>query len=245
MAWYETWFANQWYADLYAHRDDTEAQQVVRLFHDRTGCQPTAGPVLDLACGAGRHAVHLQQCGWRVVGTDLSPMLLGIAQRRAAGTCNAVEFVRSDMRHLPFRACFAAVVQLFTAFGYFLTDDANECVIREVATVLLPGGWYLLDFLNPEHVRNSLVPESRQMVGSTEVIQQRVIMGDRVEKRIQLRIPGDTQEFRESVRLFSPVEMIAMFERAGLHVMHHIGDYTGGDWHDDSPRSIMIGRKGL
>ncbi len=43
------------------------------------------GRALDLACGAGRHALHLARLGWEVVAIDSSPNAIRILQSRAAG----------------------------------------------------------------------------------------------------------------------------------------------------------------
>ena len=68
MTWYREWFGEE-YLELYAHRDEEEARQQVRFF--RAQCGMLKGPVLDLACGKGRHVSELLAAGYRVVGCDL------------------------------------------------------------------------------------------------------------------------------------------------------------------------------
>jgi tellurite methyltransferase len=45
------------------------------------------GVALDLACGAGRHAVFLAQSGWQVIAVDSSTVAIETARSRA-GACN-------------------------------------------------------------------------------------------------------------------------------------------------------------
>ncbi len=59
---------------------------------------PTAGPVLDLACGSGRAAVWLAQRGYRVTGVDHLPEALDLARRLATSQGVAVELVTGDLR---------------------------------------------------------------------------------------------------------------------------------------------------
>jgi len=44
-----------------------------------------AGRALDLACGAGRNALHLARLGWSVTAVDRSAVAIGLLRERAAG----------------------------------------------------------------------------------------------------------------------------------------------------------------
>nr|MBA3346785.1 class I SAM-dependent methyltransferase [Gemmatimonadales bacterium] len=69
MEWFEEWFGEE-YLQLYPHRDDAEAERVVALIAGVVGLRPGCR-VLDVACGAGRHARALRRAGARCVGLDL------------------------------------------------------------------------------------------------------------------------------------------------------------------------------
>ena len=83
------------------------------------------GPVLDLACGFGRHARLLARRR-PVVALDLNLGYLREARRSLRGaTAARMAPVRADMRALPFAdARFSAVLFLFNSFGYFEADGA-------------------------------------------------------------------------------------------------------------------------
>ena len=56
-------------------------------YHDWADCEKRAikharGRVLDIGCGAGRHAVYLQERGHHVLGIDVSPLALKVAKLR-------------------------------------------------------------------------------------------------------------------------------------------------------------------
>ena len=73
MTWFHEWFGAE-YLELYSHRDDDEAKQQVAFFREH--CGSVHGPLLDLACGKGRHIAELRAEGYRAAGCDLSFVLL-------------------------------------------------------------------------------------------------------------------------------------------------------------------------
>lgn len=242
MSWYQRWFADELYMELYAHRDAGEARQAIDLFERVTG--PVHGRrCLDLACGTGRHAFELARRGATVLAADLSPTLLAAARRKTQRYAGRLQLLRADMRRLPaVPASLDAVLQLFTAFGYFRDDAENAHVIGEVRQSLRDGGRYLLDYLNAPQVRASLVPESTQTVNGVEVRQQRSLTETRVEKRIHIRHGGSTRVFEESVRLFTLDDFRRMFRENGFALEHVAGDYDGAAFDEASPRCLMFAR---
>jgi len=193
--------------------------------------------VLDVACGAGRHAAALAAAGARPVGIDLSPALLRHA--RGAG----VPLVRGDMRRLPVRAgSVDLAVNLFTSFGYFERDDEHAAVLRGIAATLKPGGWFVMDFLNADTVRTTLVPVETQVLGGAPVrVTRELVDGERfVRKTIET---ADGRRFAERVRLFTPGDLEAMMGAAGLDVQGRYGDYDGGPLRPGAPRSLFTARR--
>ena len=58
---------------------------------------PPAGRALDLAGGAGRHAIWLAERGWATTMVDTSEVAIGIAEERAASANVGVSFVHADL----------------------------------------------------------------------------------------------------------------------------------------------------
>ena len=58
---------------------------------------PQGGKALDLAGGAGRHAIWLAERGWETTMVDTSEVAIGIAEERAAVATAAVSFVHADL----------------------------------------------------------------------------------------------------------------------------------------------------
>jgi SAM-dependent methyltransferase len=236
--WFEQWFGEE-YLRLYPHRDDDEARQLATLIERHApyeGCR-----VLDLACGAGRHAVNFAERGARVVGFDLSMPLLSRARHRMDPP---LDLVRGDMRLLPFRdGAFDMVVNLFTSFGYFSDDAQHREVLEGVAATLEVGGVFVLDYLNADSVRDSLVPHEERRVGNQRVAIERGISTDGRFVTKEIHLVDDGRSFAERVRLFSPDELADMISGAGLSLRERLGDYGGGALAPQAPRAIFIAER--
>ncbi|MGD8868672.1 MAG: class I SAM-dependent methyltransferase, partial [Gemmatimonadales bacterium] len=89
--WYRKWFGEEYLA-LYPHRDAEEARQAVDLVIRSLG--HIEGPLLDLACGAGRHMREFARRGIAPVGLDLSITLL----REGKAADRGLMLSQGDMR---------------------------------------------------------------------------------------------------------------------------------------------------
>jgi SAM-dependent methyltransferase len=237
--WFEDWFGKE-YLELYPHRDDEEAEEAVALI--ARSCHVAAGaPVLDLACGAGRHVEHLREHGYRAFGLDLSLDLLRVARG------DGLPVVRGDMRVLPFRdGCLAMVTSFFTSFGYLPEEAEDVRVLAEIRRVLAPGGLFAVDFLNADRVRARLRDRDEVEIGRRRVVQTRELVeeGRVVQKRIEIYDHGRRapRVFFERVRLYAPEELLAMMDASGIAPFAAFGDYSGGPVTTSCPRVILIGR---
>jgi SAM-dependent methyltransferase len=153
--WFATWFDSPHYHRLYAHRDEREAAGFIDRLIDRLQPAPGAA-VLDLGCGAGRHARRLAARGFDVTGIDLSAESIREGERSRTGN---LRFHRQDIRTAFGDARFDCVFSLFTSFGYF-DDPADDLkVVRNIARALKPGGILVLDYLNVGYAEARLQPD--------------------------------------------------------------------------------------
>jgi len=101
--------------------------------------------VLDLACGTGRHALHLSKEGARVTGVDFSRGMLQRAETAHGG--RSVRWVEHDLHEpLPFDD------DAFDAAVHALALDhlkGPTALLRELARVLRPGGRAAVTIMHP------------------------------------------------------------------------------------------------
>jgi SAM-dependent methyltransferase len=241
--WWESFFGDD-YLLIAQEAPPEQAVQMVDFVVDRLALGPETR-ILDLGCGYGRHTLELARRGIPVVGLDYSEPSLALARANAEAEGLEVELVQGDMGKLPFPdERFDAVVNLFTAFGYFEDEADDERVLREVARVIVPGGRLLLDTISPP----GLLPRYRER--SWEELPDGILflqehrydaVRGRNEARWTLIHPGGERKVLEhSVRLYTLPELIAMFDRAGLVFSAAFGDFEGADYDRVSLRLIVV-----
>ena len=235
MAWFQEWFGEE-YLELYSHRDEHEARQQVAFFKGQ--CGAIRGPILDLACGTGRHLTELAMEGFHAVGCDLSFILLktGLADN------GPLAVARADMRTLPFATgSFGGLVNFFTSFGYFSGDTENLRVVQEMSRVLEPGAHFLFDYLNVHRELEKLVQSETLVTSKGPVKLERWF--DAYDRSFNKRITIGDKRYLERVRGYDLDEISAMFNSTGLTISQAFGDFEGAAFDRSSPRLILVGRK--
>ena len=239
--WYERSF-DALYPVIYAHRTVEAAARESRVAATRL--RLCGGKrVLDLACGNGRHLVHLRACGADAYGLDFSAFLL----EEAVGVLGSGRgLVRADMRAIPFQGVFDAVVSFFTSFGYFARREENLQVVQGVAGALKPGGRFFIDYINADHTIHNLVPLSKRITKPYTIEESRWV--DHETRRINkcttvARDGAPLHRFAESVQLYTRDEFVALLAEGGLRVDDLYGDYEGTAWDPEQPRMIALGTR--
>ena len=139
----------------------------------------SAGAVLDLCCGPGRHAVEFARRGFTVTGVDRSPYLLERARESADAAGTRVEWVLDDMREFQRPAAFDLACNLFTSFGYFAREEDNLRVLRNVRQSLRDGGTFVMDMVGKEHMqRQGMKARRTQFADGAVLIQQPHVRDD-------------------------------------------------------------------
>jgi ubiquinone/menaquinone biosynthesis C-methylase UbiE len=97
---------------------------------------------LDLACGEGRMARQLHDRGHTVLAVDSSPTLVRAARKAAP----RMEVLRADLARMPLGD---GIADLAVSSMALMDVDDLEGSLREVARVLLPGGWLCASITHP------------------------------------------------------------------------------------------------
>ncbi len=241
-AWFSHWFDSSFYHQLYAHRDEHEAAGFIEALLEALQ-PPEKACMLDLGCGAGRHAKYLASKGYLVTGTDLASSSIRTAKKSAT---NNLQFYRHDMR-MPFgNNRYDYVFNFFTSFGYFQNEDENNRVINNIYQALKPGALLVLDYINSCYSEERMVPEEIKEVDG--IVYRISRWGDErfFYKKICIDIlrPEGPLEYTEQVAKFDVHDFEVMFRSTGLCLEKVYGNYQLDDYdNNNSPRLILIARK--
>ena len=238
-AWFKHWFDSSFYHQLYANRNEKEAADFIdELLSALKPAQKSS--MLDLGCGAGRHAKYLASKGFNVKGIDLA--FSSIRQAKKSETFN-LQFHQQDMR-MPFgNDRFDYVFNFFTSFGYFKNDEDNHRVIHNIFKSLKPGGLLVMDYINAAWSEKRLVAEEKKEIDGIAYYLTRWTDDKNFYKKIVIE---DIQtegpfEYTEQVAKLSLADFENLFGCNGLELEQVYGDYQLNGYDEQaSPRLILI-----
>ena len=241
--WFKDWFNTQEYLNVYQHRNESDAETHIKLILENVQISSKA-KILDMACGAGRHAIILARMDFNVTAVDLSENLLSIAKKTADEENLSINFVHSDIRKFETKDKFNLVLNLFTSFGYFETDEENFAVLQKAYDLLVDDGYFILDFFNSQFLQQNLVGFSEENMGGAEIHQYRKIKDNRVTKKIVITKDRNLNTYEESVRMFTKDELVSTITKIGFDIYKTFGDFLGNEFDNiKSPRLILVCKK--
>ncbi len=240
--WFKDWFNSPYYHQLYFNRDEKEAADFIDKLINHL--KPPAGSfMLDVACGKGRHSIHLAEKGFDVTGIDLSEDSIEEALRFQTDT---LHFYRHDMR-LPFWInYYDYAFNFFTSFGYFRTRREHDNAIRTIAQSLKKNGCFVMDYLNVHYAEDHLVHQFEKEIDGVNFFITKWFDETYFYKKIAVEDEALEEPliYTEKVAKFSLGDFTEMFAYQGLLIEEVFGDYNFGDYHvRKSPRLVMVARK--
>ncbi|WP_028890352.1 class I SAM-dependent methyltransferase [Tenacibaculum ovolyticum] len=234
--WFTSWFDTSYYHTLYKHRNDADAQFFMRNITSFLKL-PASSHIADLPCGKGRHAVFLNSLGYKVTGGDLSSNSIKHAKKSENESLN---FEVWDMRD-PIKHKYDAIFNLFTSFGYFDDDNEDIAILKSIKNGLNENGVFVLDFLNVEKVKATLVTEEIKTIDGIEFHIKREIKNGFILKHISFIADEKNHTYTEQVKFLTLDKMQTYFKESNLKIKHVFGDYGLNNFDKNtSDRLILI-----
>ena len=130
---------DQFYAETYDESVPDWPNEIDFYQELAADAKHSGGSVLELACGTGRVAIRLARSGANVVGLDLSPYMLEVAQRKSADLDN-VRWVEGNIRSFQLDECFGLAIITGHAFQHLNTPEDQVACLECIKRHLMPRG---------------------------------------------------------------------------------------------------------
>jgi len=172
---------------------------------------------------------------------------INYCKERARKLSLKTKFIQADMRKLKFKNQFDVIINIYTSFGYFKSEEENLEILRKIAKALKKNGKFLIDMFNRDYIvkhfkkkgstklRQGYILEERDFDFSTSIINAKWVFLSKNKRKIS--------EKKSSVRAYSYHELKNMFEKVGLKVIKSFGNFKGEKVSSDTKRLILVGKK--
>ena len=113
--------------------------------HQKLAIKYAAGCVLDIGCGAGRHAIYLQEQGHDVLGTDISPLAIRTCQHRGLNNALVVPVTQVSSKI----GTFDTILMMGHNFGLAGSYKRAKWLLRRFAAMTTDTAKIIAETLNP------------------------------------------------------------------------------------------------
>lgn len=110
--------------------------------------------LLDIPCGAGRHAIALAKSGFQVTGIDISQTFIDGLTQKIKSDNLTLRAIQADILTLQLNQTFSGAICMGNSFGYFDFDKMNLFVAK-VASSLETGARFII---NSGMIAESILP---------------------------------------------------------------------------------------
>jgi SAM-dependent methyltransferase len=206
---------------------------------------PAGAKVFDQCCGVGVFTVPLARHGYAVTGIDLSPVMLARAEKALAEAGAEADLHQADMYDYVRPGEFDAVVNLYTSFGYFETEEQNLRVLRNAYDSLRPGGQLVVDLLGKETFAKWAGQPKVVPVTGGQVFMSDTILDDWTRYRTDWTLVRDGTARHTSLTMYaySGAELRGLFQRAGFTAVECFGGFAGEPYDNNATRLIVRGTR--
>lgn len=228
-----------------------ENQAAVKERDILSGLEVERNTVLDLGCGTGTLTEKLADAGYDMIGVDNSQEMLEIAMEKRQQSGKNILYLLQDMREFELYGTVGAVVSVCDSVNYILEEEDLLQVFSLVNNYLYPEGVFVFDF--------NTVYKYETVIGDTTIAENReecsFIWDNFYHEEEQINEYDLTIFVKEEGGLFrrfsethyqrgyTPEQMKALVEEAGLRVVEMLDADTHGKVRPDSERVYVIAKE--
>lgn len=213
--------------------------------------------VLDAGCGQGRNSIEFAKRGYGVTGFDYSEILLTYAKKKAQEQNLKVSFTQGDLKSLPFKDEFDAVI-LMLAFGFLDSDEDNLLVMKNISQALKSHGKIFMVVSNSIPIISKMMsdPDVKDEKGALsqikEITRDNIIIHPKMTFDIRTMKYTSVETWEKDskthkevtvIRIFTIPEIVRMAKQSGLVIKKIWGDFDESDFSAHSPLMLFLMEK--
>ena len=214
-----------------------------------------AGPVLELACGAGRLTLPISEQGTEIVGLDASQPMLTLAREKAGRANLQVDWHLGDMAEFDLQRRFSLIFVPNNSIAHLLTwQDFGRCLAC-VRQHLTADGLFMLDYFNPSLMLLSRDLNQRYPAGAFDTPDGsgQVSVSEQVSYDAATQInhirwfwhsepTGEETVSDFSMRVYFPQEIDALLMHNGFAVEDKYGDFDFSPFTSASRHQLIVAK---
>ena len=173
------------------------------------------GTVLDIGCGAGRHALYLQQKGFSVVGVDSSPLAVKVCKLRGLKKARVMSL--ENLSSKP--NTFGTILMLGGNFGLMGNPKKARRLLKKLRRITTKNAFIIAETRDPYKTDNPLHLEYHRLNRSMGRLSG--------QARIRVRFEKTVTSWIEWL-IVSKEEMAQLISRTGWRISRFIDSEDSG-----------------
>ena len=113
--------------------------------HEKKAMKYVRGKVLDIGCGAGKHALYLQDKGFDVLGIDISPLAIKVCKLRGLKKVKVLSITQINSK----LGKFDTIIMMGNNFGLFGSFKRAKWLLRKFRNITTEKGRIIAETRDP------------------------------------------------------------------------------------------------
>lgn len=213
------------------------------------------GPLLELGCGTGRLAIPLAREGIPVTGIDFSDSMLSRARQNVQSEDLDTNFIQADIRDFALAAQFDLVILPINTLCHILNIEDVGRMLACIRQHTKPDARFIIDYFNPRLSALLRKPEEEftfaeypHPEGRGNITVTATATYDRSTQintfHLKYNVDGNIVADELRMRIYFPQELDGLLHFNGFSIEAKYGDYDESPFKGDSPRQLVVAKKG-
>lgn len=206
------------------------------------------GICLDLACGTGSLSIELSSRGFDVIGVDLSPEMLSIANQKKIKHKMDITFLCQNMSELDLYGTIDVCFCTLDSINHITKLSDLQKAFDKVSLFLNTNGYFIFD-INTEYKHNEVLGNNSFVfeTDDTFLVWQNTLQKNNVKITLDIFERNDfgyirtTEEFSE--RAYSLKQIKTCLKKAGLELVDVFDEDSFNQPNEKSQRLIVVSKK--